>query len=104
MYNPFSLKGKTILVTGASSGIGRAIAIECSKFGATLLITARNEERLNETLSQMKGTNHSIVIADLVKEYERGYGPLTPKITNSPNKWNWCDGPWPWEREYNEEI
>ena len=45
MYNPFSLEGKTILVTGASSGIGRAIAVECSKMGAQLIITARNEER-----------------------------------------------------------
>jgi len=55
MYNPFSLSGKTILVTGASSGIGRAIAIECSKMGATVILTARNRERLNETMSQMEG-------------------------------------------------
>ena len=46
MYNPFSLIGKTILVTGASSGIGRATAVECSKMGAKLIITGRNEERL----------------------------------------------------------
>jgi len=71
MYNPFSLAGKTILVTGASSGIGRAIAIECSKMGATLVISARNEERLNETLSQMEGSCHSIVVADLGNEDER---------------------------------
>ena len=48
-YNPFSLENKTIFVTGASSGIGRAIAIGCSKMGATLIITGRNIERLNET-------------------------------------------------------
>lgn len=71
MYNPFSLTGKTILVTGASSGIGRSVAIECSKMGASLVINARNEERLNETLSQMAGTGHSIVVADLSKEDER---------------------------------
>ena len=71
MYNPFSLESKTILVTGASSGIGRAIAIECSKMGATVIITARNEDRLNETLSQMDGTGHSVVVADLNKEDER---------------------------------
>lgn len=64
-YNPFSLKGKTILVTGGSSGIGRAIAIECSKMGAILIITARNETRLNETLSMLDGDNHCTVIADL---------------------------------------
>jgi NAD(P)-dependent dehydrogenase (short-subunit alcohol dehydrogenase family) len=71
MYNPFSLNGKTILVTGASSGIGRAIAIECSKMGATVVLTARNDERLIETLSQMEGENHSIIIADLSNENER---------------------------------
>ena len=54
MYNPFSLEGKTILVTGASSGIGRVTAIECSRLGATIVITARNEERLKETLSLLK--------------------------------------------------
>jgi len=71
MYNPFSLEGKTILVTGASSGIGRAIAIECSKMGATVIITARNKERLNETLSQMEGKDHIIITADLSNEDER---------------------------------
>lgn len=64
-YNPFSLVGKTILITGASSGIGRATAIECSKLGATCIITGRNEERLNETLSQMVGEDHQIIVADI---------------------------------------
>lgn len=67
-YNPFTLNGKTILVTGASSGIGRATAIECSRLGATCIITARNEERLNETLSLMEGEGHQIIIADMVNE------------------------------------
>ncbi len=65
MMNPFSLEGKTILVTGASSGIGRGIAIECSKIGAMVVLNARNEERLRETLSKMEGDNHQIVIADI---------------------------------------
>ncbi len=64
-YNPFSLVGKTILITGASSGIGRATAIECSKLGAKCVITGRNEERLNETLSQMVGEGHQIAVCDL---------------------------------------
>lgn len=64
-HNPFSLKGKTIFITGASSGIGRAIAIECSKMGATVFITGRNEERLNETFNLLVGSNHSKIIADL---------------------------------------
>lgn len=65
MNNPFSLEGKRILVTGASSGIGRAIAIECSKMGANLIITARNELRLKETLELLEGSNHEIIAADL---------------------------------------
>lgn len=65
MYNPFSLEGKTILVTGASSGIGRGICIDCSKMGATVHLMARNEDRLNETFSQMEGRNHVIHKADL---------------------------------------
>jgi len=68
MYNPFSLVDKTILVTGASSGIGRSIAIECSKMAATVILTARNEERLQETVSQMQGDSHSVIVADLTQQ------------------------------------
>lgn len=57
-YNPFSLEGKTILVTGASSGIGRASAIECSRLGAKVIITGRNEERLQETFNCLEGEGH----------------------------------------------
>ena len=64
-YNPYSLEGKTILVTGASSGIGRGAAIECSKMGARVIITARNEERLKETLEQMEGEGHEMRVCDL---------------------------------------
>ena len=69
-YNPFSLDGKTILVTGASSGIGRATAIECSKLGATVIITGRNEERLKETLSQLEGSDYQYVVADVTNADE----------------------------------
>ena len=65
MFNPFSLKDKTILVTGASSGIGRAIAIECSKMEASVIITARSEERLQETLREMEGEQNKLIVADL---------------------------------------
>lgn len=65
MNNPFSLEGKTLLVTGASSGIGRGVCIDCSKMGATLHLTARNEERLNETLLKMEGDGHTMHQADL---------------------------------------
>ena len=65
MYNPFSLEGKKILVTGASSGIGRITAIECSKLGASVVITGRNAERLQETYNQLEGDGHMQIIADL---------------------------------------
>lgn len=67
-YNPFSLEGKTILVTGASSGIGRATAIECSKMGGTMVITGRNIERLQETYDALVGTGHKQIIADLAEQ------------------------------------
>jgi NAD(P)-dependent dehydrogenase (short-subunit alcohol dehydrogenase family) len=70
MYNPYSLSGKRILVTGASSGIGRTTAIECSKLGATLVVTGRNEQRLKETLSLLEGVDHSMIIADITVEEE----------------------------------
>lgn len=64
MKSPFSLEGKTILVTGASSGIGKRTAVECSKLGANIIISGRNQERLDETFSLLsyKGT---IIKADL---------------------------------------
>lgn len=65
MYNPFSLEGKTILVTGASSGIGRTTAIECSKLGAHVVITGRNAERLQETFNLLEGSGHMQILADL---------------------------------------
>lgn len=65
IFNPFTLKGKTILVTGASSGIGRGIAIACSKMGASVIINGRNEQRLAETLREMRGEENLSLIADL---------------------------------------
>lgn len=70
MFNPFSLQGKTILVTGASSGIGRETAIVCSKMGARLVITGRNKIRLDETFCALTGSNHIQIVTDLSKEDE----------------------------------
>lgn len=70
-YNPYSLEGKTILITGASSGIGRATAIECAKLGARVVITGRNEGRLAETLNCLDGKGHQMRVADITIEDER---------------------------------
>lgn len=70
MINPFSLEGKTILVTGASSGIGRSIAIECSKMGAKIILNGRNIEHLRETSNQLEGEGHQIIAADIGKQEE----------------------------------
>lgn len=69
-YNPFSLAGKTILVTGASSGIGRSVAIECSKMGAGVIITGRDKSRLTATLDELVGENHIMCTADLTVREE----------------------------------
>mgnify|MGYP002241484952 CR=1 FL=1 len=53
------------MVTGASSGIGKATAIECSKLGARVVITGRDEARLQQTLSSLEGEGHVVITADL---------------------------------------
>jgi NAD(P)-dependent dehydrogenase (short-subunit alcohol dehydrogenase family) len=63
--NPFSLDGKNILVTGASSGIGRVTAIKCSELGARLIISGRDQERLSETFFSLKGEGHEFRLLDL---------------------------------------
>lgn len=67
-YNPFSLENKKILITGASSGIGKATAIECSKLGAKLIITGRNVGRLEETYNLLEGEGHECIVAELTDE------------------------------------
>lgn len=71
MENPFSLEGKFILVTGASSGIGRGIAIACAQMGAKVVLSGRNETRLQETLDSLVGEGHVILCGDLNLEETR---------------------------------
>lgn len=74
MENPFSLSGKRILVTGASSGIGRQIAISCSQMGAQVVITGRDRERLKQTLEMLDksaAAGHQAVQAELTNPAER---------------------------------
>lgn len=68
IFNPFSLEGKTILVTGASSGIGQSIAVTISKMGGNVVISGRNEAKLQNTLSLMAGEQNKIITADLTQK------------------------------------
>lgn len=63
-YNPYSLAGKTILVTGASSGIGKATAVLCAQMGATVILTARDRERLQKVKDMLPGEKHSCIVCD----------------------------------------
>lgn len=66
--NPFSLAGKKIFVTGASSGIGRGIAVMCARMGGQLIISGRDSERLNHVLESLEGSGHLAIEADLTSE------------------------------------
>lgn len=70
-YNPFSLEGKTIMITGASSGIGWATAEECAKLGANIVAVARNEERLKQLLTSLDtscGQQHQYFSCELTDD------------------------------------
>ncbi len=68
MYNPYTLEGKTILVTGASTGIGKQVAIDCAKFGAKVVLSDLNEDKLNEVVKELEGEGHVIITCDLSME------------------------------------
>lgn len=80
MITPFHLHNKTILITGASSGIGREAAITCVNMGASVIITGRNENQLNQTLKLLSGSSHQAVVCDLLKTEE-----LDQLVSNIPN-------------------
>jgi NAD(P)-dependent dehydrogenase (short-subunit alcohol dehydrogenase family) len=85
--NPFTLKGKKILITGASSGLGRQCAIRCSYSGASVILTGRNEIRLNQTFKDLSVGNHSYFEADL-----SDYGSYEKKITDMLDDFGTIDG------------
>ena len=78
MHNPFTLEGKRIIITGASSGIGRQTAISCSQMGAQLLLIGRNEERLEETRNNLHNSEHhhlqslDLSLTDTIKDELKG--------------------------------
>ena len=69
-YNPFAIEGKTILVTGATSGIGHATAIECAQMGAKVIAVGRNQERMDCLMQELEGDGHMPVVADLTDEVQ----------------------------------
>lgn len=81
MQNPFSLENHIILITGASSGIGKRTAIECSKLGARVIITGRNKDRLIDTYKSLHGKGHDMIVADLtVNEDLVHFVPTIPAL------------------------
>ena len=78
MPDIYSFSGKTVLVTGATSGIGKQSAIDLSKAGATVVITGRNEERLIETFEALQGDGHIHFAADLL-DFD-SFGALAEKL------------------------
>lgn len=68
MNTPFSIENKTILVTGATSGIGRATAITCAGLGAKVVAIGRNQERLDSLMQELEGDGHLAINADLTDE------------------------------------
>ena len=67
-FNPFSLEGKTILVTGAASGMGKATAIACAKMGATIVAADFNSEGMAQTVSELEGEGHQQFTINLADE------------------------------------
>jgi NAD(P)-dependent dehydrogenase (short-subunit alcohol dehydrogenase family) len=85
MINPLDLSGKTVLITGASSGIGRQAAILLSQLGARIVLTGRDMSRLQETQQLLEGAGHEISVRDLsaveslpawLREIAQRTGPL----------------------------
>jgi NAD(P)-dependent dehydrogenase (short-subunit alcohol dehydrogenase family) len=83
--NPLDLSGRTVLVTGASSGIGRECAVLLSSLNARLVIAGRDQGKLEQTLSALTGTGHVVEsfdfaatdqIVDWVKKIASQVGPL----------------------------
>ena len=63
--SPFSLSGKTILISSASSGIGRQVAIEVANSGGRTVLLGRDVSRLEETISNLNGEGHIFYSYDL---------------------------------------
>ncbi len=86
MFNPLDLSDRKILVTGASSGIGRATAIYLSRLGAKIVLNGRDVERLQQTERSLQGNGHMVVPFDL--ETKSGLTPLFDEATHDGERLN----------------
>lgn len=80
----FDFSDKKIVVTGASSGVGREVAIQLSEANAKVVLIARREEELKKTLSMMKGTSHIYKVVDL-SEFDQVIAMIT-EIVKEDNR------------------
>ena len=88
MDNPFTLEGKRVLITGAGSGIGRAISVLASNMGATIVLVDIRQDLMDETLLLLKGEGHSSIQADLsdmeqIKSIVEKVEPLDGLVNNA---------------------
>lgn len=88
MENPFSLISKRVLVTGAGSGIGRAISVMASNMGATIILVDIRQDLMDETLLLLKGEGHTSIQADLsdmeqIKAIVEKVEPLDGLVNNA---------------------
>ena len=67
MINPFAIENKIILVTGATSGIGKATALLCSRMNARVIVIGRNKERLDNLMAELEGEGHLAYNFDLTQ-------------------------------------
>jgi len=81
LSNLFRLDGKVVLITGASSGIGKQCAISCSQQGAKVIIIGRDEERLLNTFNSLEGNGHLYYLLDLTQ-----YDEIETVIQDAVNK------------------
>ena len=79
MFNPFSIEGKTILVTGAASGMGKATAITCAKMGAKIVAADFNADGLASTMKELEGEGNVSFVFNLADE-----GSWTELLADSP--------------------
>lgn len=68
MFNPFTIEGKTILITGAASGMGKATAVTCAKMGAKVVAADYNADGLSNTMSELEGEGHLSFVLNLADE------------------------------------